>query len=156
MGEPASEDRPSVDWADFADEDVKGYFCRQGDGQFVAYLNWAAAADLQLSLYSLATEYDYYEDIPVPYEGFPDNPTGAAASGEERIGHNEIMVIKDEDALKRAETGLFRYASAPVWILTEDDTVESSEYRLDVYVTRAEARAAFLAVRQLPQPRFSI
>ena len=54
---------PSVQyWRDYRDDEVKGYFCRQTNGEFVAYLNWATAAHLQWGLLNLSDSYPFGPD----------------------------------------------------------------------------------------------
>ena len=140
MGEPyiepgdlAEPQEPGVQyWRDYRDDEVKGYFCRQADGAFVAYLNWAGAADLQRGLFGLGTDYEYHEDIPIPDEGFSSPPSGCETG--ERIHYNEICLLADSERVQCDSETRFRYAPF---------------YRLDIYVSRAEAYEAFVTVYDL-------
>ena len=129
---------PSVQyWRDYRDDEGKGYFCRQTDSEFVAYLNWAAMANLQRGLFGLATDYGYHEDIPIPYDGWDAPPPGDEAG--ERIDYNEIYLLSEEKRAQRDDETRFRYAA-------RYSPHNPDSARLDVYVSRAEAYEAFVAV----------
>lgn len=149
MGEPdvepvifAEPQEPGVQyWRDYRDDEDKGYFCRQVDGEFVAYLNWAGAAGLQRCLFGLGTDYEYHEDIPVPYNGFDAPPPGCEAG--ERITYNEILLLTDDERAKRSDETRFRYGPGTTAYTLDDAVWYRKEPRLDVYVSRAEAYEAF-------------
>ncbi|MES2463282.1 MAG: HEAT repeat domain-containing protein [Armatimonadota bacterium] len=152
MGEPdvepdvepvisAEPQKPRIEfWRDYRDDEDKGYFCRQENGGFVAYLNWAGAADLQRGLFGLGTDYEYHEDIHIPYDGFAAPPPGNDAG--ERIGYNEVCLVSDEKRAQYNNETRFRYA-ARYTPYNQDSS------RLDVYVSRAEAYEAFVTVYDL-------
>lgn len=144
---------PRVSWSDFADDDVKGYFCRRPDGQFVAYLNWAACADLQLGLHGLATEYAFHEDVPIPFDGFEENPVGAKR-GEMRIGHNEVVSITDDEASVLPVHERVRYDDREAELHAGAEIVAGNIAPFFVLaVSHAEAYEAFLNVRGLPETK---
>jgi HEAT repeat protein len=119
-------------WRDYRDDEAEGYFCRQANGEFVAYLNWAGAADLQRGLFGLGTLDEYGDHIDVPYEGLE---ASLDRGSNERILYNRVTVISDSQRAQCDDK--FRY-NGPLL-----------NRFFEVFVSRAEAYGAFVAVYDL-------
>ena len=116
-------------------------------------MNWAAAADLQLSLHGLATEYAFHENVPIPYDGFDENPSGATP-GEMRIGHNEILSITDDEANVSHLHKRVRFDDREAKLHAGAEIVAGNIAPFFLLaVSRAEAYRAFLTVRDLPETK---
>jgi hypothetical protein len=143
MGEPdvepivfAEPQEPGVQsWRDYRDDEVKGYFCRQKNGEFVAYLNWAGAADLQGGLFGLGTDDEYGDHIEVPYEGFNIPPSENEIS--EQILFNQITLLTNGERAQRKDDSRFRHRGRLL------------DRFFEICVSRAEAYEAFVAVYDL-------
>jgi HEAT repeat protein len=146
MGEPdvepvvfAEPQEPGVQsWRDYRDNEVKGYFCRQENGEFVAYLNWAGAADLQSGLFGLGTDDEYGDHIEVPYEGFDIPPYNETC---EQILFNRVTLLTNSQRAQCDDESQCRHRDRLL------------DRFFEIFVSRAEAYQAFVAVHGLRQTK---
>ena len=142
MMAPEQSEQPSVDYLDFQDEEMNSACCLEGDVCHV-FLNWHAAADLQLALFGLWTKFEDYEDIDINDHVPPSLATHCAV----RVRVCTITVIRDEDVNRAeyADIGRIRYSPRFPGVPFVS--------RITFYLTRAEVRSAFLAVREMMEDR---
>lgn len=135
---PSEHEQPSVSYLDYDDYDVETACCLEGDVCHV-YLNWQAAAEVQLALFGLWTEYEYYSDKDI----FDTDTSSQAPNCPFRLEVCTLMLISDEDAMGRESAGIGRIK---YWMRIPEHAPLS---RVQFYLTRTEMKAAFLAVRNL-------
>lgn len=108
---------------------------------------------MQLGLHGLATDFAFHEDLPIPFDGFDENPVGATP-GEERIDYNEILSITDDEASVSPLHARVRYDDREAKLHAGAEIVAGNIAPFFLLaVSRAEAYEAFLTVRDLPETK---
>lgn len=143
--QPTHDEHPDVTYLDYDDYDQETACCLDGDVCHL-YLNWQAAAGLQLALFGFWTEYEYNEDTDI----FDDHASDLAPDCAERVHDCTIMLISEERAQEREQAGIGR---VKYWMRIPEHAGRDYSSRVQFYLTRSDMKAAFLAVRTLMADR---